>query len=867
MPTGCHAPDQMILLADGTAKAAADIRLGDRLMGDDGTPREVLALHSGVAPMCRVTPIKGEPFIVTEDHILPLVQTNTNSNPVYASEARGGTIDYVKTGDYASRSKTYKHIHKLYRSKEIERFDGNDGSGCSIDPHFLGVLLGDGDLRHLNITTMDKEIVEEIEAFAVENGMTIRTENAGQAKMYFLKTDEKGRNGSVFRKRLQTMGVSNKHSRDKFIPAAYRTAPAWIRLEILAGLIDTDGHLTCNGYDFITASRRLADDMAFICRSLGLAAYVSDSVKRIKSSGFEGKYYKVSVSGDCSRIPVRVKRKKSDPRKQKKDVLRTGIKKIEFIGKGNFNGFTVDGNNLYLLSDFTVTHNCGKTVVFSKIASDCVSNGDRVLILAHRGELLEQAADKLQKATGLVASTEKAEQTCLDAESRWYRVTVGSVQTLQSPKRLASFDKEYFKTIIIDEAHHALSDSYRRIIDYFGGAKLLGVTATPDRGDQRGLGEVFETLAYEYSMVDAIRQGYLCPIKVQMIPLKIDLGCLTTQAGDYTAASASEAVEPYLEAIAKEMETACAGRKTVVFLPLVSTSKKMQAILERHGFAAAEVNGQSEDRKEILRDFEAGKHNVLCNSMLLTEGWDCPSVDCIIVLRPTKSRGLYSQMIGRGTRLSPGKQNLLVLDFLWLTERHDLCRPADLIGKSEDVRKAINEMLGENPNGGGDLLELLSDGENKAAADREAALAKKLEEMRKRKRQYVDPLQYAASIQDADLINYEPVLGWEKKPVTQMQRQQLEQLGLYADEIDSADYAEKLIEAAAERKRQGLATAKQIRFLEARGFKHVGQWTQREASNMISRISFAGWRIPKEIDPSTYTPAGTGAPQGEAWTF
>lgn len=325
---------------------------------------------------------------------------------------------------------------------------------------------------------------------------------------------------------------------------------------------------------------------------------------------------------------------------------------------------------------------CGKTIVFAKITEDCVRSGERVLILAHRSELLEQAADKIEKSTGLKSSVEKAEESCLGS---WYRITVGSVQTLMREKRLNQFSPDYFDVIIIDEAHHCISDSYRRILDYFNEAKVLGVTATPDRGDMKNLGQVFESLAYEYTMPQAIREGYLSPIKAMTIPLKMDLSGVLVQSGDFKAGDLGTALEPYLYQIADEMAKYCSNRKTVVFLPLVKTSQKFRDILNEKGFKAAEVNGESRDRAEILEDFEKGKYNVLCNSMLLTEGWDCPSVDCIAVLRPTKVRGLYCQMVGRGTRLSPGKDHLLLLDFLWHTERHELCHPASLICENEEV--------------------------------------------------------------------------------------------------------------------------------------------------------------------------------------
>lgn len=333
---------------------------------------------------------------------------------------------------------------------------------------------------------------------------------------------------------------------------------------------------------------------------------------------------------------------------------------------------------------------CGKTIVFAKVTEDCVRRGDRVLILAHRGELLKQASDKIRKSTGLGCAMEKAEETCKDS---WFRIAVGSVQTMMREKRLSQFAEDYFNTIIIDEAHHCISDSYQRVLQHFPDAHVLGVTATPDRGDMRNLGSYFETLAYEYTLPKAIKEGYLTPIKALTIPLKIDMSGVTVQAGDFKASDISTALDPYLQGIAEEMQKYCKDKKTVVFLPLVKTSQKFRDLLNEYGFCAAEVNGDSQDRAEILKDFEEGKYNVLCNSMLLTEGWDCPSVDCVVVLRPTKVRSLYCQMVGRGTRLSPGKDHLLLLDFLWHTERHELCHPASLICENEEVAQKMTKNL------------------------------------------------------------------------------------------------------------------------------------------------------------------------------
>jgi len=492
----------------------------------------------------------------------------------------------------------------------------------------------------------------------------------------------------------------------------------------------------------------------------------------------------------------------------------------------------------------------GKTIVFSKVIEDRVKKGERVLVLAHRGELLEQAADKLEKATGLKCATEKAEQTSLGS---WYRVVVGSVQTLMRESRLERFQKDFFDTIIIDEAHHCISDSYQRVLNYFEDVNVLGVTATPDRGDMKNLGSYFESLAYEYTLPRAIKEGYLSPIKALTIPLKLDISQVTQSAGDFAAGQLGTALDPYLESIADEMWKVAKDRKIVVFLPLVKTSQKFTEILNQKGFHAAEVNGESKDREQILEDFNKGKYNVLCNSMLLTEGWDCPSVDCVVVLRPTKVRSLYSQMVGRGTRLHPGKTELLLLDFLWHTERHELCHPAHLIADNEEVAKAMTKQI-EEAGVPLDLEVVEKQAEEDVIAQREEALAKQLAEMRKRKRKLVDPLQFEMSIQAEDLSSYVPTFGWEMGPPSEKQKKTLEKLGILPDEIENAGKATKLLERLERRREQGLTTPKQIRFLEGRGFQHVGTWSFEAAKKLIDRIAANGWRNPPEINPKEYRP-------------
>ena len=493
---------------------------------------------------------------------------------------------------------------------------------------------------------------------------------------------------------------------------------------------------------------------------------------------------------------------------------------------------------------------CGKTIVLAKVAEDQVEQGGRVLIMAHRGELLDQAADKVKQVTGIDCAYEKAGTSALGS---MLPITVGSVQSLCQEKRLQMFPPDYYSALIVDEAHHCLSDSYQRVLNYFEGANVLGVSATPDRGDKRNLGNYFDSQAYEYTMTQAIREGYLCPVKAQMIPLELDISDVSMSNGDYSIGDIGTALEPYLRQIAQEIAWHYADRKTVVFLPLIHTSKTFCALLNKMGVPAAEVNGNSTDRAEILRDFEAGRYSVLCNSMLLTEGWDCPAVDCIVVLRPTKVRSLYQQMVGRGMRLFPGKTELVLLDFLWMTERHDLCRPSALISKDAEIAAKIDQQVME-ADGAVDIMEAEEDAERDVLAEREQSLAQQLAEMRNRTRKLVDPLQYAMSIAAEDLANYQPTFVWEMGPPTQKQLQFLEKRGIFAESVENMGKASLLIDRLIRRQDEGLSTPKQIRCLERYGFRQVGTWSFDQASRMISRLAENHWRIPFGFNVSAYRP-------------
>lgn len=461
---------------------------------------------------------------------------------------------------------------------------------------------------------------------------------------------------------------------------------------------------------------------------------------------------------------------------------------------------------------------CGKTVVFNEIARQ---KAPGVLILAHRDELIEQARQKFGGETGKI----KADECSV------LPVTVGSVQTMCRRQ----FSPDTFSTIIVDEAHHALSPSYQSILNQFPNAKVLGVTATADRGDKKNLGQYFDGIAYQYSLKKAVQDGWLCNISARTVPIDIDLSNVKVSVGDFEVNSIAETLEPYLPEIAKAIAEYASDRKTVVFLPLVSIAQRFRDILNDVGLDAREVNGASTDRKETLEWFDkAGPGTVLCNAMLLTEGWDCPSVDCVVVLRPTKIRSLYTQMVGRGTRLSPGKKDLLLLDFLWLSQKHNLCKPAVLVTDQEEDQKTVSKRSESEEI---DLFGALTDAEEQ----RKNRLAEELRKQRKKKAKLINPLELFSLLDDIGLADYEPSFRWEEADATDKQVQALEKFGIDAEGITKG-YACRIMDTVIGRSQMGLATMKQVQLLNRYGYDNAAQMTFEQATKKISRLAAAGWQ-------------------------
>lgn len=335
----CLAKGTPILMFDGSVRNVEDVRQGDLLMGPDSRPRRVLNLGRGLDMMYQVTPVKGDPFTTNSEHILALHVGHSKR-----SKARYEEISVL---DYLKQSRTFKNRAKLYRVG----VDFPD-QAVPLDPYFFGIWLGDGNSYDQGVSNQDFEVLEAVEAFAQASGAQVSTAimRNGCPRVYahnFYSKEE----GTVLKLLRSTGALNNKH-----VPLVYKANSRSNRLQLLAGILDSDGHLAeSNCYEVTSKIKALADDYCYLARSLGFAAYCTPSKKK-SQNGTEGVYHRVTISGDIDEIPVRISRKKASPRKQIKSVLRTGFN-VESVGFGAYYGFELDGDGLFLLGDFTVTHN------------------------------------------------------------------------------------------------------------------------------------------------------------------------------------------------------------------------------------------------------------------------------------------------------------------------------------------------------------------------------------------------------------------------------------------------------------------------------------------------------------------------------
>ena len=666
----CLGKDTPILMYNGDIKNVQDIIPGDVIMGNDSTARNVISTVSGQEMLYKIIPTKGDPFICNESHILSLIGSASTS------KCKKNNVVNVSVGDYLKWNKDAKRCTLLYRTA-IE-FQHKD---TVIDPWLLGLWLAEGSKTGGNplffINSLDVEILNELSKYS---NRVCDDNIRGTCKEVSLGDSSNGCKPNIFRNEFRKC-LFNKDHHDVFIPMEYKINSRENRLRLLAGLLDGDGYIHNNHYEITTKFDRLNLDILFLCRSLGMAAY--SHLKYVNNMP----YHRISISGEMDCIPNILTRKKATPRLQIKSVLRTGMK-VEKLGIGDYYGFEIDGNHLFVLGDFTVTHN---TFMFSEIVRSSLGKGYKVMIVSNRAKLLKQAGGSLTKF-GVTAEYISAKHRTIPGNN----CIVASAQTLQRRFDQPEY-QELFKSVdlwIFDECH--LQDfNFLLESGLLDKRWLLGVTATPKRaGKQRQLGLDYEVMVEGLSVQAGIDLKFLVPARTFTLDAP-DLSSVSIDPvrGDYNAKDLYKvfSTSKVYGGVISEFKRLCEGEKTMCFcssqIHAIQTCIELNKAGISSKFVVSGLKKDDEDynlfednqhltgKKEDIEDeFDRGEFTVLCNVAMYTTGYDCVSIRNIVLLRATLSETLYDQMCGRGGRIMPdgSKSFFRILDFGGNVARHGL---------------------------------------------------------------------------------------------------------------------------------------------------------------------------------------------------
>lgn len=670
----CYGAGTQILMFNGSIKNVEDIVIGDILMGDDSTPRIVKSTCVGQEKMYEVIPIKGDRWICNESHILALRYSDKRHNLAKIN---------ITVKDYLKKNNHEKHLLKLYRTGvEFEE------KPTGIDPYLLGLWIADGNktkgAASLNVNADDTEILEYLRGL----GARFVKEKSNCYSVYITKNfnDDSGlrKNANCYSYEFRKC-MTNLDHKHIFIPDEYKINSRENRLQLLAGLIDGDGHLHNNGFEIITKYEKLSEDILFLARSLGLAAYKTiktvDLSKIKKCVSTECKdYFRISISGDTNMIPNKLKRKKAGVRGQIKDVLNTGFT-LEDKGEGTYYGFELEGNNrLFLLGDFTVSHN---TVIFSYIAKQSQAKNSKILILSSRTRMLFQNGGTLE-SVGLKISYVNPKYSHIPK----CNVVAGMAQTIKNRVKKEEW-REFIKTInilIIDECHETVADY---IFDYITPeCFVIGCTATPHRySKQKQLGHLYNAIVSGIDIEELISLHYLTKARHFSLPApKLDTVSIDKYSGDYNQRSLARVFESkqVYTGVVSEYKRITPDKKAICFcVSSVQAIAITQEFNEQGVSAKYVLSGSfdsdktySDEQSVVFEEFANNKFKVLVNVGMAVSSFDCPDIEVCILNFSTISITKYLQAIGRGARIFPGKEEFYILDFGNNIERHGLYQQA-----------------------------------------------------------------------------------------------------------------------------------------------------------------------------------------------
>ncbi len=510
----------------------------------------------------------------------------------------------------------------------------------------------------------------------------------------------------------------------------------------------------------------------------------------------------------------------------------------------------------------------GKGSLAAFWAQRTAAAGKRMLFLAHREALVRQTAQRIAEQGGVEVEIEMAdEHASLSAP-----IVCASVQSLSITGRLLGFPQDHFHLVVGDEIHRGMADTYLRVMNYFhfgecslaegwkapiagepyrNFARVIGLTATPDIAGKKDLSTWFQSIAHEYNLLNAVRDGWLVRPLAKSVPLEIDLRGLTAKrtshGSDISDEDLSERLYPVIDALAKQTAAMVADRKTVAFLPSIRCAELFNTAIESYGLRGILISSRSEDAQATLDEFRAaGKGTVLSNCSLVVEGVDVADVDTVLMARATKSRSFYVQCCGRASRPLKGildqcanaeerlaaiaaseKSVFWILDPLWVSDRLQLIQPYDLVSNKPEVVEAMKKKV---------AVDLVAE-EQQAERDYIAALEKEAKKHAKKKARTIDPLFWAVALSDASFASYCPETSWDALPPTQDQLSFISAQGLETSGLVHRGLANKIIGKIVDRVKMNLCSPKQLQLLLQLGVpeEKAALYSKGQAGAIIGR--------------------------------
>lgn len=679
LPTGCHAAGTIIPLMDGTMKKVEDVKVGDHLIGDDGTKRTVLRLHRGTGKLYRLTPGRyGKPFVVNEDHILSLV---VKKRVGVGKETKMDKIE-LTLKEWLSKKDLFKNNSFLWKPEYV---DFKEEEELAVPPYLLGLLLGEsGSVESIPYMKRNAERVKEWEdqlgKIRCVNVRKRTYERTVKVALY-PSIEKNGRN--LLMEKLAELCLYGKRESGKFIPREYIASSMESRMELIRGFVDSgkkeevrSGTVVCR-----TGSRILAEQMEFLIRSVGMRASAHKTEKdgyTVRITDWDRKYNerRNSVSANYSTF------------------------KAEYVGDGEYFGFEVDGNHLYCDSDLNVHHNSGKSLIPSAIIKEI---GEPALVLQPSKEILKQNYEKAL-SFGL--------------NPKLYSASVGvkeigevTYATLKSVKKAVPELKEAgIKTIIVDEAHFGYSpekeSEFMKFIGEMGKVKVIGMTATPCRlhncgtiGDSYSVLTMltkerpgfFRNMVYVAQIGDMVRRGYWAKVKYEVWDFDDSLLVENTNGSEYTMASIKESIQKnglnnsiYI----RILELLKERRFILACMDSVETCNTISEFMnKKFGKISSVVTSETpqKERDKNVEEFKSGKIKVMFNYSALSTGFDFPELDCVIMGRPTMSFAILYQIFGRVVRPHKDKEEALFVD---------CCNNYKRFGRIENVTVEENPIIG-----------------------------------------------------------------------------------------------------------------------------------------------------------------------------